>query len=188
MGFIPWSLKTNKLCPSLLRTVEYYQEGAVQNSGCLPVTIPEQNVPTPTHLFSRPCRSPSPTGFILFKNPFIILIYSIHACAVGVHICHCLRVELRRQSWGVGSLLPACGMQGLNPGLQAQWRAPLPLEQLASPLDISEPSDASTVEGKGVSGLESLCWRVSLNFAPSFFHGNSPPLSAHLVAASSYQE
>lgn len=53
---------------------------------------------------------------------------------------------------------------------------PLRLEQLASPLDISESSDASTAEGKGVTGLEILCWQVSLNFFPSFFHGNSSHL------------
>lgn len=82
----------------------------------------------------------------------------------------------QKATLGSGSLLPSCGVQGLNPGLQAQWQAPLLMEQLASPLDISEPSDASTVEGKGVTGLESLCLRVSLDFAPPFFHENSPHL------------
>lgn len=44
------------------------------------------------------------------------------------------------------------------------------------PLGHTEPSDASTVEGKRVTGLESLCWHVSLDFTPPFFHKNSPHL------------
>lgn len=73
----------------------------------------------PVNLSSIPCGRCVP----IHTHALIHVIKMILSWGVGANMPQC--VEVRGQSVGAGSLLPAYGLRELNSGSQAWWKVPL---------------------------------------------------------------
>lgn len=184
MGFIPWSLKINKLCPLLLQGLLNIDRKMPHSTFHVYLLRFQSRSYPPTHCWSVSPAGPLPGQdfLLLFKQkPLIILIYLIHPCVLGVHmplhVCGGQKTALRSR------FSPSIIRDsGIEPRTSGCWQVPFHWTTF-QPLGYFWAFRSSNCGRQSWDRLEALFWWESLGSTPSFFHGNNPHLCNLLVLA-----